>query len=100
MAESITTNSSVECNILEESPSDIWYLDSGCSNNMTYNVELFFSSDESVQTDVSLGNINKVTILSKGTVDILTLKGEECVMPDVYYVAGLKLNLMSIGQLV
>ena len=98
--ETISTNSPIECNVVQESPSDIWYLDSGCSNHMTGNAELFSYLDESVQTEVTLGNNNKVTVLGKGTINILTKQGEQKVMPDVYYVAGLKHNLMSIGQLV
>jgi hypothetical protein len=27
--------SPIECNVVQESPSDIWYQDSGCSNHMT-----------------------------------------------------------------
>jgi hypothetical protein len=30
--------SPIECNIAQESPCDIWYLDSGCSNYMTRNI--------------------------------------------------------------
>ena len=42
---------------------DIWYLDSGCNNHMTGNLNLFSSLDNSIQTDVTLG---------KGIVGILT----------------------------
>jgi len=38
--------SQVECNVAQESPCDIWYLDSGYSNHMTGNIELFFSFDK------------------------------------------------------
>ena len=37
-------------------PHDIWYLDSCCRNHMTGNLNLFSSLDNSVQTDVTLGN--------------------------------------------
>jgi hypothetical protein len=34
-AEAMPIVSPVECNVAQESPCDIWYLDSGCSNHMT-----------------------------------------------------------------
>ena len=57
------------------------------------------SLDTSVKTDVTLGNNVQVTILGKGTVDILTKQGESKYIPDIYHVEGLKHNLLSIGQL-
>jgi hypothetical protein len=91
--------SPVECNVSQASPCDIWYLDSGCSNHMTGNIELFSSLDESVQTKVTLGTYIQVTVLGKGSINILTRQGEQKVMSDVYYVSGLKHNLMSTGKL-
>jgi hypothetical protein len=66
---------------------------------MTRKLELFSSLDKSIQTKVTLGTDIQVTILGKGSIDILTKQGEQKVMPDVYYVSGLKHNLMSTGQL-
>ena len=67
--------SPIECNIVKEIPCDIWYLDLGCSNHMTGNLNLFFSLDKSVQTDVALGNHVQVIVWGKGTVGILTKHG-------------------------
>ena len=61
-----------ECNVVQESPCDIWYLDSGCSNHMTCNLNLFSSLYKSVQTDVTLGNKVQVIVLGKCTIGILT----------------------------
>lgn len=63
---------------------------------MTRNLELFSSLDKSIQTKVTLETDIEVTILGKGSINILTKKGEQKVMSDVYYVSGLKYNLMSI----
>ena len=87
--------SPVECNVAQASPCDIWYLDSGYSNHMTGNIELFSSLDESVQTKVTLGTDIQVTVLGKGSINILPRQGEERFMSDVYYVYSLKHNLMS-----
>jgi hypothetical protein len=59
---------------------------------------LFSILDESVQTKVTLGTDIQVIVLGKGSINILTKKGEHKVIPDVYYVSGLKHNLMSRGQ--
>jgi hypothetical protein len=53
--------------------------------------------DKSFQTKVTLGTNIQVIVLGKGSINILTKKEEQKVMHDVYYVYGLKHNLMSIG---
>ena len=61
---------------------------------------MFSSLDNSVQTDVTLGNNVQVIVLGKGTVSILAKQGKHKYMPDVYHVEGLKHNLLIIGQLI
>jgi len=87
------------CNVAQEKQSDIWYLDSGCSNHMLGNIEIFSNLDESVKSEVTLGTNSKVSVMGKGRVNILTKKGEKKYISDVYFVPGLKHNLMSVGQL-
>jgi hypothetical protein len=60
---------------------------------------LFSSLDESVQNKVTLGTDIQVIVLGKGSINILTKQGEQKVIPNVYYVSGLKHNMMSTGQL-
>ena len=64
--------SPIECNTIQESPCDICYLDLGYNNHMTRYLNLFSSLDNSVQTDVTLGNNVQVIVLGKGTIGILT----------------------------
>ena len=92
--------SPLEFNDVQEIPCGIWYLDSGCRNHMTSNLNLFSSLDNSVQTDVTLGNNVQVIILGKCTISTLTKQRERKIIPDVYYVEGMKHNLLSIGQLI
>ena len=92
--------SPIECNIVQESPCDIWYLDSGFNNHMTGNLNLFSSLDNSIENDVTLGNNVQVTILGKCIVGILTKYGERKFMPNVYHVERMEYNLLSIGQLI
>ena len=96
----MASTSPLKSNVVQESPYDIWYLDSGCSNHMTCNLKLFSSLDNSIQIDVTLGNNVQVTVLGKDTIDFLTKQGESNYMPDVYHVEGLKHNLLSIEQLI
>lgn len=90
----------IACNVAQKSEKDIWFLDSGCNNHMTGNLEIFSSLDESVKSDVTLGNDNKVSVMGKGSVNIITKMGEKKYISDVYFVPGLKHNLMSIGKLI
>ena len=88
------------CNMAEINSDDIWFLDSGCSNHMTGNIALFFALDQSVQSQVTLGTDSKISVMGKGEVKIFTKKGEKKTIADVYYVPGMKCNLLSIGKLV
>ncbi|KAA0040718.1 integrase [Cucumis melo var. makuwa] len=85
---------SVQDNVLEPT----WYLDSGCSNHMTGNRSIFVTLDESFQSEVKTGDNTILQV--KGQCDILvkTKKGTKRVT-NVFYVPGLKHNLLSIGQL-
>ena len=96
----MASTSPLECNVVQEITHDIWYLDSGCNNHMTGNLNLFSSLDNSVQNDVRLGNNVQVTVLGKGNVDFLTKQEESKYILDVYHVKGLKHNLLSIGKLI
>jgi len=76
------------CNVAKEKESDIWYLDSGCSNHMSGNAEMFSNLDESVKSKVTLGTDRKVSVMGKGRVNIVTKKGERKYISDVYFVPG------------
>eukprot|EP00253_Pinus_taeda_P031403 PITA_31403 len=88
------------CNMAETNSEDIWFLDSGCSNHMTGNLALFSALDQSVKSQVTLGTDSKISVMGKGEIKIFTKKGERKTITDVYYVPGMRCNLLSIGQLV
>jgi len=67
---------------------------------MTGNIALFSALDQSVQSQVTLGTDSKFFFMGKGEVQIFTNKGEKKTIAYVYYVPGMKCNLLSIGQLV
>ena len=67
---------------------------------MTGNIAMFSNLAKDVKSEVITGTDRKVSVMGKGRVSIFTRKGENKFVPDVYYVLGLKCNLISIGQLV
>eukprot|EP00253_Pinus_taeda_P025918 PITA_25918 len=88
------------CNIAQDKQEDVWFLDSGCSNHMTGNIAMFANLDEDVKSEVTTGTDTKIAVKGKGRVSIRARNGEQMIVPDVYYVPGLKCNLLSIGQLI
>ena len=78
---------------LKACDSCLWYLDSGCSRHMTENKALFKTLFEGKIGTVTFGDGSKSMIRGIGTVDILGLP----VFEDVWYVDGLKANLLSIS---
>ena len=84
----------------EEKNEYIWFLDSGCSNHMTGNISMFSMLDGNLKSQVTLGTDSKVSVMGKCRVSVLTKKREGRSISDVYYVSGMKYNLLSIGQLI
>ncbi|KAK2452968.1 putative mitochondrial protein [Trifolium repens] len=76
----------------------LWFLDSGCSNHMIGEKEWFFDFDSSYKDSVKLGDDSRMSVMGKGSVK-LHINNIVYVISDVYYVPGLKTNLLSIGQL-
>ena len=80
---------------LKARDSCFWYLDSGCSRHMTGNKGLFKTLFEGKIRTVTFGDGSKSIIIGIGTVDIPGLP----VFEDIWYVDGLKANLLSISQI-
>lgn len=72
-------------------------MDSGCSNHMRRHKELFASLDDFIKIEVKLGNENKLVVMGKGVIIVLTKNGERRFNPNVYFRCRLKHNLMSVG---
>ena len=80
---------------LKACDSCLWYLDSGCSRHMIGNKGLFKTLFEGKIGTITFGDRSKSVIRGIGTVDIPGLP----VFEDVWYVDGLKANLLSISQI-
>jgi hypothetical protein len=76
----------------------IWFLDSGCSNHMCGEKNIFCELDSNFRESVKLGNNSRLAVQGKGNIR-LEVKGIMFIITDVFYVPDLKNNLLSIGQL-
>ena len=80
---------------LKARDSCLWYLDSGCYRHMTGNKALVKTLFEGKIGTIMFGDGSKSVIRGIGTVDIPGL----LVFEDVWYVDGVKANLLSISQI-
>ena len=81
--------------VLKARDSCLWYLDSGCSRHMRGNKRLFKTLFERKIGIITFGDGSKFVIRGIGTMDIPELP----IFEDVWYVDGLKANLLSISQI-
>ncbi|GJV65184.1 hypothetical protein Tco_1476012 [Tanacetum coccineum] len=79
--------------------SSIWYLDTGASNHMTGDKDMFRDLNETVQGSVKFGNESKVRIEGKGSIVFQCKNGEYRKLDEVYYIPDLCSNIISLGQL-
>ncbi|XP_028116124.1 uncharacterized protein LOC114313892 [Camellia sinensis] len=87
------------CNITEDTHKRMWYLDTGSSNHMCGNKSIFSELDESFHSTVKFGDDSTISVMGKGTIQIQTSKSAKQTISNVFYVPGLKTNLLSVGQL-
>ena len=73
----------------------LWYLDSGCSRQMTRDRSLFKVFESKKGGNVTFGDGSKSQIKGKGTISLLGLPA----ITNVLYVEGLRVNLLSISQI-
>ncbi|CAJ2656475.1 unnamed protein product [Trifolium pratense] len=94
MAQETAVNNSIE----SDDKLELWFLDSGCSNHMVGNKNWLFDFDDTFKDSVKLGDDSKMAVEGKGNLK-LYIKGFVQTLTSVYYLPGLKNNLLSIGQL-
>lgn len=87
------------CQSASEQKNDVWFLDSGCSNHMTGDKDVFVDIDTTINSQVKMGNGALVHVKGKGTIGVQTNKGAKFIH-DVLLVPDLAQNLLSVGQLV
>jgi hypothetical protein len=65
---------------------------------MVGNKDWLYELDESYRDTVKLGDDSRMTVMGRGNVR-LCINGKIHVITNVYYIPGLKTNLLSIGQI-
>ena len=71
------------CHKTHEDKKEVWYLDSGYSNHMTADKDIFLDMDSSFNSKVKLRNGDHVEIKGKGSIAVET-KEENKAIHDVY----------------
>lgn len=79
---------------------NMWYLDSGCSNHMTGNKNSFTKLDESIKKVIRSANGRHVTLSGKVNIATVRKDGKRVSIADVLYVPSMTSNLISIYQLI
>ena len=64
---------SVQAN--QEPESDVWYVDTSCSNHMCGSKSSFSYLNERFHSTVSLGDCSTVKVMGKGNIEIRTKNG-------------------------
>ncbi|WVZ15014.1 hypothetical protein V8G54_012580 [Vigna mungo] len=83
-----------------ESRDKMWYLDSGCSNHMTYHKEWLVNFDQSKKSKVKVADDSILKVEGIGDVVIRRKDGSQARITNVLLVPEMTCNLLSIGQLV
>ena len=89
-------------NSSETKNSNKWFVDSGCSNHMTFNKSVFSSHTTANTSSVEIGNNKTVKVLGTGTVEIrISLHGKrvKCMLRNVLHVPERGYQLLSVPTL-
>ncbi|CAL2255248.1 unnamed protein product [Prunus armeniaca] len=86
------------CATIEANPNGDWYIDSGCSNHMTNNVDLLVDVRTNVAGHVQMPTGVLVKVAGMGSLIIETTNGRKYIR-EVMYLPGLRENLLSVGQM-
>ena len=97
--EEVDGNMLYACHNALEKKCDVWFVDSGCSNYMTGDENIFAILDASSNSQVKMGNGALVQAKGKGTIAVETKRGTRYIS-DVLLVSDLEQNLLSVGQMV
>jgi hypothetical protein len=76
-----------------------WYLDTGASNHMTDNTDIFSDYTRGVVGSVRFGDGSLVEIAGRGSILFESKDGGHRVVHDVYHIPSLQSSILNVGQL-
>ncbi|KAG7543596.1 Zinc finger CCHC-type [Arabidopsis thaliana x Arabidopsis arenosa] len=76
-----------------------WLIDSGCTNHMTPNDNLFIKINKNIKVPIRIGNGAVLMSKGKGDVEVMTKKGRK-VIRNVFLVPEITKNLLSVSQMI
>ena len=79
---------------------DWWYMDTGYSNHLTGNKQWLIDFDSRRRTKIRCVDDKYLNAEGMGNVRFRVKNGKNILIKDVWYVPGIKINLMSVGQLI
>ena len=79
--------------------SENWLVDSGFTNHMTHDKELFKELKSTKSKKVRIGNGEYIALKGKGTIAIASCSGTKLIT-NILYVPDIDQNLLSVGQLI
>src|SRR3954471_3385560 len=80
--------------------SEWWYMDTGCSNHLTGNKQWLIDFDSERRTKIRCADDKYLYAEGMGNVKVKVKNGKTVLIKDVWYVPGIRSNLMSVGQLI
>jgi len=90
----------VSCFSTSNSSTDSWLIDSGCTNHMTNNQDLFKELDRTVISKVKIENGDYIDVKGKRIVVLNSLSGLKYkYISDILYMSDIDQNLLSVVQL-
>jgi hypothetical protein len=76
-----------------------WYLDTGASNHMTGNADIFSDYTRDVVGSVRFGDGSLVEIAGRGSILFESKDGGHRTVHDVYHIPRLRSSILNVGQL-
>ncbi|OIV91203.1 hypothetical protein TanjilG_30425 [Lupinus angustifolius] len=80
----------------ENSLTESWYLDSGCSNHMTRHKEWLVDFDPSKKNRVNFAGDSSLEVEGAGNVVITRQNGAKAIISNVLLMPKIKCNMLSI----